>query len=62
MKPPPFKDVNVLEIVLEILFMNPLIFSFLFFFFFRHKLFERNKNGEYTLNLENKIIFSYAHI
>ena len=35
MKPPPFKDVNVLEIVLEILFMNPLIFFFLFFW---HKL------------------------
>ena len=39
MKPPPFKDVNVLEIVLEILFMNPLIFYFiLFFLFFWHKL------------------------
>ena len=33
MKPPPFKDVNVLEIVLEILFMNPLIFKFFYLFF-----------------------------
>ena len=34
MKPPPFKNVNVLEIVLEILFMDPFIFSFIYFYFF----------------------------
>ena len=44
----------VLEIVLEILFMNPL--------FFLPKLFEENKNGENTMNLDNKIKFSYAHV